>query len=86
MKYITNSIRVFDNFAKEIARGETGILKIAPECNGETLYVYLETNGDPVLVGWVEDDFTYDDGVTAWINDDSFEWLRVALDGYHYPN
>jgi hypothetical protein len=62
IKHITANIKVWAKYAQEIAdNGRRGddrqILMIGPDASGQNEeWVYLETNGDPVLVGWVDDD------------------------------
>jgi hypothetical protein len=84
-KYITNDIRVFAGFSQCLAdNGKAAdhriTLNIAPEFGGENIYLYLETNGCPTLVGWLEDgEFVLDASTDEWFDADASEWLRDAV-------
>ena|SRR5690554_2433750 len=85
-KYITRDLAVWGRYAKSIAdngeQADHGIsLMLAPEVGGQTEYLYLETNGDPVLVGWLDDgEVELADEAREWIEDDSMAWLRDAIE------
>jgi len=60
-KWITANVAVWSAYARELGdNGKAGderiALMVAPSVSTDDEYLYLETNGDPVLVGWIEDD------------------------------
>jgi len=65
--------------------GETGdnyvALYAAPDAKGDE-WVYLETNGGPVVVGGIDDDgeIVLCDAAEEWIGADDNAWLRELLE------
>jgi hypothetical protein len=83
--YITNTIAVDSDNEIEIGdNGETADARVAlmkaPQIGGDDFFVYLSTNGDPVLVGWIDKcgEFTLDDHASEWIEEE--EWLDDLLE------
>jgi len=92
MKYIINNIQVWDEFRKEMGDNEeTGdkniTYYIAPSTTEEAVIHYLETNGDPVYLGWAspgkdgaeETIEEYDEEIREWLSEEG--WLNRLL-GY----
>lgn len=84
-KYIANNTKVWCRYAIEIGdNGESGdarvSLHIAPEVGGnEVEWLYLETNGDPVPVGWLDgDEVEFCDDSANWL--DQEPWVQEAID------
>jgi len=85
--YITNTIAVDSDNEVEIGNnGENADARVAlmraPQVGGEDYFVYLQTNGDPVLVGWIDKygEFTVDEHVGEWIEEEE-DWLSDLLEG-----
>ena len=87
-KHISRSIKVWSGYAITLGdNGETADAKVtlmqAPEVGVSNEYLYLDTNGDPVLIGWIEDGEVRDategedaDSIDEWLKQ---EWLRDSL-------
>lgn len=82
---ITDGITVYSGYAKELA--DNGLqadarigLCIAPAIGQFDEIIYLTTNGDCVLVGWLEDDeFVACDDWKDVCDHPDFEWARKTL-------
>ena len=96
MKYIINNIKVWDEFRKEMGDNEeTGdkniTYYIAPSTTEEAVIHYLETNGDPVYLGWAspgkdgaeETIEEYDEEIREWLSEEG--WLNRLL-GYPFKD
>jgi hypothetical protein len=86
-KWITNQLEVLIRYRIEL--GDNGLSGdmwvgafVAPDETGQE-WLYLETNGDPVLVASVDKDGEQEielgDEVVEWIKDDSCKWLVNLL-------
>jgi len=86
-KWITNDLQIWHRYRRELAdNGESADawvgLFVAPGTSGAE-WVYLETNGDPVLVGAIDEDGEFelsedypDDALEPWL----VETLRLEFD------
>jgi len=84
--HISNDTEVYTGFAKDL--GDNGLrddasmtCMIAPEVNGDGEWVYLTTNGDPVIVGYIDTDgdLELDDDTREWMNANEMRWLQAVL-------
>jgi len=93
--WITNDLQVWDRYRIEIAdNGEPAdacvVLCMAPGVKGDWQgdgieWAYLETNGDPVLLGTVEPSeiglhIDLCDDAREWIDADELGWLRDEIE------
>jgi hypothetical protein len=85
---IRPGIMVWHRYAlPQTDNGEPGdrsiTLWIAPEVGGDddTQWLYLTTNGDPVIVASLNDAaITVHDDAVAWLEQDQYSWVREVLD------
>lgn len=91
-KYISPANTVWSRYAIEL--GDNGkpadacmTLMIAPADDAsEDEFVYIETNGDPVLVGWLDGgEVRLADNAHEWIDDEAMAWVRPLLEE-HFPD
>ena len=90
--HISNEVEVWHGYAHQIGvngkQGDAGIICWqAPQVGGDEQWVYLTTNGDPVIVGTAEDDgghsltvLTVDPDTATWWDGDDNAWLRDVLE------
>ncbi len=85
-KHISNEIEIYIGFAKNL--GDNGksadacmLCMIAPEVDGRNEWVYLTTNGDPVMVGCIDQDgeLEMSDDAKEWIDNEDMDWLRDII-------
>ena len=84
---IGNGVHVWRRYAVDIAdnglAGDTSItLYIAPEFGGDddTQWIYLATNGDPVIVGRLNGaSVTVSDDAVEFLEADDYGWVCEAL-------
>ena len=84
--HISNDIEVYSGFAKDL--GDNGkaadaciTCMLAPEADGRGEWVYLTSNGDPSVVGYIDEagDLEMSDEAKEWIDSDDMKWLRDIL-------
>ena len=84
--HISNDTEVYTGFEKDL--GDNGLrddasmtCMIAPEVNGDGEWLYLSTNGDPVVVGYIDTDgeLELSDDAREWMNADDMRWLQSIL-------
>lgn len=85
--YITNDLSIKTDTIKD--HGDNGLvadqcvsLESADDFDGRGgRWYYLSTNGDDVLVGWIDcnSESGLDDEISEWINEPESQWLRDLL-------
>jgi hypothetical protein len=90
--HISNEVEVWHGYAKQVGHnGQSAdacvICWQAPQVGGDEQWVYLTTNGGPVIVGTVENDggrsptvLTVDPDTSDWWDGNDNAWLRDVLE------
>ena len=90
-KVIADSIEVYSGYAKQLAdNGISGdkclALMIAPAIGGFDEYLYLDGNGDPVLVGWLADgEFVASDNWVEDCDSPEYDWAATVINAEFLP-
>jgi hypothetical protein len=87
------SVEVWSGYAREVADNGRGAdarctLYVAPAVSSPDQYLYMETNGDPVMIGWLEDgevrlneaQFVGAGGRVVDLNREDMRWVREAIE------
>ena len=79
--YVTNNISVYIDYAIKLAEHPTDKnvrLLRAPTTTMAEL-IYLTSNGDDTIVGWLDDDVIEVDDFSPILLSEESEWIREAL-------
>jgi len=85
--HIASTIQVWHRYAVEIGSNYASqpdaqqALWIAPEVKGEGVeWLYLTTNGDPVVVGWLDgEEVDWSDDAKEWMDNPENAWIERAI-------
>lgn len=85
--FITNDLSVWGQYARSIEdNGMPGdarqVLQTAPAFGKDEEYVFVRTNGDPILVGWrgLSGDFEIAEDAREWLEEQKQKWIRDELE------
>lgn len=83
--YIAGGLQVWSRYARELAtHGEQAdaciTLWAAPQVGDENEWLYLTTNGDPVVVGVIEDgEVEWSQDTDTWRDLPEWAWIHEAI-------